>query len=72
MASPFDPMCGRYACDMEELDAYVDPGFHRDREDYIKQEEGTYNKSNGHFLCDSCYIRAGMPVGDNGSRWVCP
>jgi hypothetical protein len=31
-------------------------------------EEGTYNPINGHFLCDQCYIEAGMPVGENGRR----
>lgn len=57
---------------MEEIDSYIEPGYHKDREDYIRQEEGTYNPENGHFLCDSCYIGAGMPVGFNGTRWVCP
>lgn len=37
---------------------------------YVRHEEGTYNKSNGHFLCTACYIDAGMPTSPGG--WVCP
>jgi hypothetical protein len=39
-------------------------------DEYVRREEGTYNYANGHFLCDSCYIRAGMPTSPFG--WVCP
>ena len=39
-------------------------------EEYVRMEEGTYNPRNGHFLCTSCYIRAGEPSSPNG--WVCP
>jgi len=28
---------------------------------YMQQEEGTYNRETGGFLCTSCYIKAGMP-----------
>lgn len=24
--------------------------------EFVKSEEGTYNKTNGHFLCTDCYI----------------
>jgi hypothetical protein len=37
---------------------------------YVIHEEGTYNPKNGHFLCDECYIRNGMPSREGG--WVCP
>lgn len=30
---------------------------------YVIQEEGTYNRANGHFWCDECYIAAGSPLG---------
>lgn len=39
-------------------------------DDYVWQEEGTLNRENGHFLCTSCYIRAGMPSSPRG--WVAP
>lgn len=38
--------------------------------EYVEQEEGTYNPANGHFLCDTDYLRAGAPSGPNG--WVAP
>lgn len=71
---PFDPMCGRYAKDMEELDWFIREDDDRivspeERETYIIKEEGTYNPSNGHFLCDACYIKAGMPSSPYG--WKC-
>lgn len=66
---PFDPRCGRFAADMPELD---DPrhGTGYTRAEYVRAEEGTFNPANGHFLCDRCYIDAGMPTGPNG--WRCP
>lgn len=39
-------------------------------EEYVRAEEGTYNRSNGHFLCTDCYVKAGMPSSPRG--WVCP
>lgn len=65
---PYDPSCKTYAKDMNHLDAYLNPG--QSREDYVKNEEGTYNRSNGHFLCDDCYIKIGCPSSPTG--WVCP
>lgn len=41
-------------------------------DDWVWEEEGTLNPENGHFLCDTCYIAAGMPVGPSGHRWVAP
>lgn len=32
-------------------------------DDFVRQEEGTLNASNGHFWCTDCYIAAGMPLG---------
>jgi hypothetical protein len=39
-------------------------------DDYVWQEEGTLNRDNGHFLCDGCYIKAGMPTAPWG--WKAP
>lgn len=38
--------------------------------EYVQREEGTYNYTNGHFLCDLCYIKAGMPTAPMG--WTAP
>jgi hypothetical protein len=29
--------------------------------EYVVQQEGTFNKYNGHFLCTDCWIKAGCP-----------
>lgn len=39
-------------------------------EEYVKCEEGTFNKENGHFTCTSCYIKMGMPSSPQG--WTAP
>ena len=63
-----------------ELDEYRD--LLRDDEGYLPEptdeqvlqaawdEEGTLNRENGHFLCNMCYIKAGMPSSPYG--WKCP
>lgn len=75
---PYDPMCERFAADMADYDSFLEDGF-RDpsglsiqaaREQYVKDEEGTLNRVNGHFLCDGCYIKAGTPSSPEG--WKCP
>lgn len=37
---------------------------------FVREEEGTYNSKNGHFLCTNCYLNAGMPSSPRG--WVAP
>lgn len=78
---PFDPMCERLASNIveydyfiytsqEELDATPEEQKKINRIMHVQSEEGTYNPLNGHFLCDECYIKAGMPSSPHG--WVCP
>jgi len=78
---PFDPLCNRFASEMSEYDGYIytsqeeldaTPEDERksNRVKYVIREEGTYNRQNGHFLCDMCYIKAGQPSSPHG--WVCP
>lgn len=38
--------------------------------DWIWENEGTINPSNGHFACTDCYIRIGQPSSPRG--WVAP
>jgi len=56
----------------EEIEEYVYAARENELtpEEYLKQEEGTYNYENGHFLCTTCYIAAGMPSGPRG--WIAP
>jgi hypothetical protein len=77
---PFDPVCGRYASEMDDYDTFIfespedeaenGPVTPEMREAYVREEEGTYNRLNGHFLCDKCYLAKGMPSGPAG--WTCP
>lgn len=32
-------------------------------DEYVAQEEGTYNRSTGLFYCTPCYVKVGMPLG---------
>lgn len=56
-------------CGLEEETGMVTPGQVRD---WVRQNEGTYNAKNGHFLCDECYIAAGQPSLPAPARWVAP
>lgn len=60
--------CKTLAQDLSEIDSYLEAG--ETREEYIINNEGTYNPKNGHFLCDACYIDAGMPSSPTG--WKAP
>jgi hypothetical protein len=66
------PVCVVCACTPSELSEYVEAAedFNLTPEKYVVKEEGTYNKTNGHFLCTPCYIRVGQPSTDHG--WVAP
>lgn len=37
---------------------------------FVKSDEGTYNRANGHFACTACYLRMGAPSAPQG--WVAP
>jgi len=68
--------CNRQPCEIPE---YLELAWYEQRQprptdEEINQvaweEEGTLNTANGHFLCNACYIRAGMPTAPGG--WVTP
>lgn len=66
------PLCMGCLKSPKELDEYIEAArdAEMDVEVYVRKEEGTYNKFNGHFLCTSCYIEAGQPSSRDG--WTCP
>ena len=37
---------------------------------YCWEEEGTLDHTTGKFLCDPCYIKAGMPAVYGGPNWT--
>lgn len=67
-----EPICTGCNKRPDEIEEYVEAveGSHLTPADYVRIEEGTYNRANGHFLCTPCYIDAGMPSSPTG--WVAP
>ena len=49
----------------DEIDEYLDAAHECGTSpiDYVMENEGTLNRSNGHFYCTECYIEAGEPLG---------
>lgn len=68
----FRPLCVGCNKHPDEIEEYTDPEVIGDDtpDDYVRAEEGTYNRENGHFLCTDCYVQAGMPSSPRG--WVAP
>lgn len=65
------PICIGCGKTPEQLQEYIDAAEENDLRSpsaYVRQEEGTYNPENGHFLCTECYFKAGAPSGPNGWR----
>lgn len=62
MAEPMCKECGRKASELLE---YITEGRINNMtpEEFVRQEEGTYNPVTGYFYCTKCYIRVGMPLG---------
>lgn len=60
--------CDRDAGDIPDLVEMAKINDYPSAAAFVRGEEGTYNPINGHFLCDTCYIRAGVPSSPNGWR----
>jgi hypothetical protein len=64
--------CGRSPSEIPEYQCgdFWEEGEYDSPEDFIIQNEGTYNPKNGHFACTECYIAIGMPSSPQG--WKAP
>lgn len=77
---PDDPICVGCVRRPHEINDYVIAAMQHEDDDptddqvrqYVLDEEGTLNMTNGHFLCDECYIKNGQPSKPFPDRWVCP
>ena len=59
--------CGKHPDELEEyVEIAKEEGMTPD--EFVRKEEGTYNRENGHFLCTPCYAKAGMPSSPRG--WI--
>lgn len=58
----------------DELAEYIDEAkaMGLTPEQYVRREEGTFNTENGHFLCTSCYVKAGCPTLPGPYGWKAP
>lgn len=67
-----DPVCLGCSRHPDEIAEYSPAmtGVDLSPAEYVRQEEGTYNRRNGHFLCTADYIKAGQPSSPSG--WVAP
>lgn len=75
-AAPYDPVCQKQASEIPSVVAYAREN-RMSPDGFVRQEDGTYNPDNEHFLCDTCFIseeirNGARLVGSNGQRWVCP
>lgn len=62
-------VCGKKP---EDLEDYAECAAEAEMtvEDYVTEEEGTYNPETGNFACNDCYIKIGMPSSPHG--WMAP
>jgi hypothetical protein len=61
--------CGKAPNEIEE---YIEAAAEEDMtpEQYVRTEEGTFNRENAHFACTRCYIAMGCPSSPRG--WKAP
>lgn len=66
------PICIGCGKTPEQIEEYVEMGKVEDMtpDEFVRGEEGTYNRANGHFACTACYIAMGEPSSPRG--WVAP
>lgn len=74
MEPAMKPVCIGCGKTPEQLCEYTDPQIIGDMtpDNYVRTEEGTYNRTNGHFACSICYIAMGMPAKRYPDRWIAP
>lgn len=66
------PLCFRCGRRPDQIPEYVEfAEMERlDPDQFVRELEGTYNRSNGHFACTDCYVEIGMPSSREG--WIAP
>lgn len=75
-SKPYCPGCKRDCLEIPEVISFAKEE-ETSPEQWVRSEEGTYNPTNEHFLCDTCFIAKEQStgkrlVGTDGTRWVCP
>lgn len=64
------PTCFRCGASPSEAEEYDGPAAELDIsvDEYVRQQEGTYNEQTNHYCCTECYIIIGMPASPGGWR----
>jgi|ERR1051326_1043887 hypothetical protein len=65
-----EPTCFRCGKSAEEFDYTGYKDDNQTNSDFVRTEDGTYNKDTNRFACDQCYIEIGMPTHPYG--WKAP
>lgn len=65
MAEQIKPLCIGCGKRPHEIEEYIEMAKEEEMTPVavVRELEGTYNPSNGHFYCTNCYVEAGMPLG---------
>ena len=68
------PICIGCNKSADEIEEYIEGAKEEEItvEQYVRENEGTYNLENGHMLCTDCYIKAGMPAKPFPDQWIAP
>lgn len=69
---PYCFRCGKPASSFSEYsDEWIDAETsYNSHADYVRHEEGTYNRDTNRFACDECYVAIGTPSEPDG--WEAP
>lgn len=54
--------CGQRPQDLLEYKIAIEDGSYATPEEFVEEQEGTYDRVSRTFLCTSCYIDEGMPL----------
>ena len=55
--------CGRTPSQISEYVNMAREEGYSGADDFVMENEGTYNERTGLFWCTDCYIKAGQPIG---------
>lgn len=70
-ASPTCIVCKKKPQEIEEYRAAAECEHPRMTPDeYVRREEGTYNRETNQFTCTECYMDLGMPSAPTVRGWI--
>jgi len=70
MPSPICFRCGKRPDELDEYAMVKEPNQTADQ--FVREEEGTFNLKTNQFVCTACYIAIGQPSFSAPRRWCAP